>query len=524
MFPCSSASTLSNKPIQRVADSSQSREQNPARKKTGCAHYESASRAYDPQMFIRYPYRPSIMQLLRRVRLTPRDPIVRLEKRVLPNVYASFQMHWDRWNTTSVLTIVAGCDTAVHSPVFNRHLFKYGILTVEATRESERQFMQFEVPLALYSDFASCPAVLDYYKGFTHVDRLNSYIIHPNDLNRPYVIVNLWNLSHKSCINLHRKAVILIDTPDVRSEHYVFGMTGVRDTTFKIQFPALDSRELYFLDERDLVHIGYYYKWDRKPRYSIQRKQKPQHLPITKMFPVDSHKFSKKVLTVLPAKHVIDINEVYAPFSYPLRQTPDVVVIGTGDPEAFPPGYYLERECLDRTVVSVQDAVNRCGDFHPRPVNLIETFSTYYNVTKALIQANLTTDFAAFLTQCHISKNNFLRTVPKYYTESRLTWMEPTMHPVFQKTFVSVVDTLVPSLLDTPCNNNEHSDDSDSEIDMDESTQVTETVTVQVQDPSIKTDTFLIPASPADANLQSENAATLCEQTGFLYWRLEDFE
>lgn len=495
-----------------------------------CSHYASTSTAYDPQRFIRYPYRPSILTLLRRVRTTPRDPIVKPSKRRIPNVLASFQWNWDKQMPVPILTLAAGCDTAVHSPTFERTSFRYGIVTVEATRESERQTVQFEVPLIFHSDFDKKTMVLDYYKGFNLGDRLNSYVIHPNDLKNPVLQVNLWNLTNAACHQLHVTSLTQIDTHNVSGEHYLLGMTGVRDTTFQIEYPTLTSKETFFLDHQDLVSIGYFVNWNVQARFEKKEDRITPRAHIALLFPMPDTKCDKNIVTVSRQRYEFSIKEVWSPNFYPPRQTPSEGIVDCIHPEAFPPGYFPQRECLDRTVRTVQDAIDGFANLYPKPPNATEAFAEYYSVPIVKVYNNVTMNFKDFLKYCDLTQVSHLKGTPKYYKERAGVWTVPSRHPALRYHNRLVKDIEIDYLVNIF--------DSDDEEQMTaEATSTTTTTTTQTEilqptdytkqteaepEPSPKMAKHDAVVSPESDKLQSGNTATLCDKTGLLYWMMND--
>ena len=99
-----------------------------------CAHKHSQMKASNPNLFTRFPYRPSLMTLLRRVETRPADEVGHKSVGIDPAlVYASFQQHWSPAVNLPVLSIVGACNTNISPPHFRRMNYEYGNVSVLAS-------------------------------------------------------------------------------------------------------------------------------------------------------------------------------------------------------------------------------------------------------------------------------------------------------------------------------------------------------------------------------------------------------
>ncbi len=70
-----------------------------------CSHYLSDMTASAPQTFLRFPYRPFILTLLKQLQTTPSDSQAARRASKPPTVYAAFQQHWSPDLKFSVLLV-----------------------------------------------------------------------------------------------------------------------------------------------------------------------------------------------------------------------------------------------------------------------------------------------------------------------------------------------------------------------------------------------------------------------------------
>ena len=121
----------------------------PSPKKTNpeCHHHRSEMKKSDPATFLRYPYRPSVMTLLRQVQTRPADTVGCIIPKEQHTVYASFQQHWEHCVDYPVLTLVAACDTRIHNFLFERNKRNEVTLTCAVTNITSQRRMTFDIPL-----------------------------------------------------------------------------------------------------------------------------------------------------------------------------------------------------------------------------------------------------------------------------------------------------------------------------------------------------------------------------------------
>lgn len=427
------------------------RQKSQAKQSKPCSHLDTNGVSHTPQKVIRFPYRPSVMTLLRRIRTTPRDMVSANPKQRLPNVYASYQLHWDKFYDVPVLTVAAGCDTAVHSPVWTRTHYMYGTLDIEVARQHERHVVSFELPLDLPEFQGTKPVVLDFYQGLNLDNKLNSYVLHPSDLKTPIVIINLWNLCSDTCNELHLKSVIQLDGVSVHDEHYVLGLSGDRDTRFKLEYDAIDADRHFFLDFHDLVHIGFYNTPTEKPIFIRNKNAVVKRPPIANMFPsghVDLSK-DKQKLTIKDANYYEAIAEVYRPQFYPPSQAPlDVAKNLRVQPDAFPPGYYNHREILDRRNHTVQDALDSFDAIHPKPKRKdhhVMNFAAFHVTSPIFVTQNLKNSYKTFVLKCGLTDISKCIVLPKSFI-NRLDWCNPIAHSQLFHRYIRMREPTRPDL------------------------------------------------------------------------------
>ena len=479
-----------------------------------CSHYGSVSRSFKPQKLIQFPYRPSVMTLLRRLHTTPRDAIVRPQKRALPNVSGSFQMHWDRLIDVPILTVVGSCDTGVHSPTFERKSFSYGILTVEVVREHERHCVQFEVPLIIPMANEDKTVIMDYRYGFNLGDRLNSYVLHLEDRRIPVLIVNLWNLCQDTCLELHTKAVVQIDGNSVNDEHYVLGMTGVRETCYPIEYDELSSQRHFFLDYTDLLHIGFFEKKQVQKKYLLHLQHPSPRPDIANLFPMEPTKLigrAKTVEEVAPRYTHATNDFIRIPYEYPPAQTPlpEELPRVHGVPENFPPGYFPERYLLNRYTFTVEQAIdNHVRLMYPQPAEPFPHFAKYFMVDEAILMVSMEKCFREFLEEdCGITKRNNDVTSPKYFKGRKLQWLEPHRHPALFLKFRSISAPSQEHLLDYLSDN-----DDVQEEPLEPVIDITDSgceIAIKTEVLSDDEQSAVVQISPEETNQQSENANVL---------------
>ena len=421
-----------------------------------CAHYHTAMRLFDPQAVIKYPYRPSLMNLLRRIRTTENDEVIRPLQRRDPVVLASFQMHWCKRIDVPVLTVVGCCDTQVFQPSFRRTHYRHGTMTLEVAHDSERHSVTFEVPI--WFDAVHVPAAMniDLIYGYDVSDKHLSYGIIPDNNSKPLLILNIFNLSNTSCHQMHLTSLVQLDGTDVADEHHILGLTGCRDTTFPIEYPSLEDPALFFLDRHDLRSIGYYNI--RKPAPAFIKHEHPGDdnvIAIARMFPrMATTKADVQINTIKQkpntwkyvSKHLI------VPERYPHKQSPDEVQVRQSKPpSAFPRGYFPDRSLLNKQVRTMEDALEDFSTISPNNRASIDDFATFLNVPRSKLYSNLTAPFHTFLLEhCGITRYDDNKATTAYYREEDPTWWPPKEHQNLFYRFVTVVETVTDNLMDLP--------------------------------------------------------------------------
>jgi len=142
-------------------------------KPTRCLHETSVMKTSNPNAFIKYPYRPSMMTLLRSVQLTMNDPC---HSTMLCNMcvaYASLQNHWSPECNVPVLTVVTPCNTTISSPFFKRPTFDFGKLEFSFSTDEDQRHVVFDIPLIINAEDARNPCVIECKYSLDSLDVLN---------------------------------------------------------------------------------------------------------------------------------------------------------------------------------------------------------------------------------------------------------------------------------------------------------------------------------------------------------------
>jgi len=210
----------------------------------------------EPVTFIRFPYRPSVMTLLRQVKTTPTDSVASSYSNPdPPRVYASYQNNWNKTLDVPVLSIVGACNTNISPPIFRRDDFQFGTITVMATTPTEQHLVEFKLPLLQSQYDCIDRVVIQSADAFDLGDQMSSFIIHA--FQGPIALIKLFNLTTQGCIKLHINSIHSPPRIEAKDEIHVLGLSGDRQTTFQIMFPCIHSPALSLFEELDLQAIGY---------------------------------------------------------------------------------------------------------------------------------------------------------------------------------------------------------------------------------------------------------------------------
>ena len=409
-----------------------------------CPHQFSSMKLTEPNMFIRFPYRPSIMTLLRQVRTKPTDSVARAFLAVdPPQVYAGFQNHWNFVNDIPVLTILGACNTILSPPVITRRSFEYATVTVMASTSQEQATVEFKLPLFQGLSKSSCRIVMETTAALDMDDQYVAYAVHAQNPKEPLAIVKLWNLSVFGCEKLHSHSVYEAPCAKVTDELHLFGLSGDRSTSFQIEFPSIENPMMKMLEELDLQAIGYRNKPFQRPALPPMKcgpaNDRTERNLVTRMMPQKAtyRSITNSNVVIVPKRTTtfkgrIDIKpSLYPP---PLVHQPGHPY-GTIKPVLFPAGFDTYRNMQEgnnrllREII--QDIVDNDEDIQfDIAVNL---FSQQIGLTRRCVKDNLNTPFADFY-NANV-KNRYNKKKVPYYIRTQplnvrpMDWMHPTKHP-----------------------------------------------------------------------------------------------
>ena len=374
-------------------------------KRTECPHEHSRMVGSDPRMFTRFPYRASLMTLLRRVETKPTDSAAYAwTAKDEPVVYAGYQNHWSPVLNVPVLTLVGTCNTILQPPMVTRDTHEYANVTVMASTSQQQQMVKFKVPLIQLIEQAKKRIVLEVAAAVDLDDHLVTYIIHAGE--EPLAMIKLWNLSAHGCRKLHLHSVYQAPRAKVTDELHILGLSGVRTTTFQVSFPYIRSPLMEMLEELDLQAIGFRTKRDSRPRFT---REDYEILPN----PVDRNLLTRMTPQRSPYRHpsnhkyvVIPSRQTYfkgatpvKPFFYPppIKHKPGMP-FGNIKPVLFPAGFQTFRDlALDDTITVkeiAQDlAFNNGTDFLTDGIRML---AVSYHHDSSIIKKNLMMQFQQF--------------------------------------------------------------------------------------------------------------------------------
>ncbi len=339
-----------------------------------CAHMHSQMKASHPHLFTRFPYRPSLMTLLRRVETRPADEVGHKSVGNDPAlVYASFQQHWSPAVNLPVLSIVGACNTNISPPHFRRLNYEYGNISVLASTTFQQEYVEFNIPLISDKHDANKMIVMEATTAYDVADQYTSYVLHPQDLSKPIAMIKLWNLSRHGCTRVHDKSLYVPPRSKKTDELHVLGMSGARTTTFKINFPYCEGYEMMMLEELDLQAIGFRCKAERKsnkPYFDDGEEDnnifgtlpdRTDSLMMPRMTPQAAtyrHIRARHAIMVPERKVYFRGRAQYKPVFYPPPQRHMFHFNGTTTPMLFPAGFRVTRDLPVSPHVSLQNVIN----------------------------------------------------------------------------------------------------------------------------------------------------------------------
>jgi len=216
-------------------------------------------------------------------------------------------------------------------------------ITGMISNHQSQQVAMFQIPLTIHQSLAKHSLKMKTSSSTDAVDQLKSFdmIIH----GTPVAVIKLFNLSHESCFDLHRHALMAPYRTGLGSEFHLFGLTGARMTTELIEYPHVKSCLLQLCTKDNLVDIGFFHKKMMVPTGLPMRYMAgPQHNTlIAKSFPVTKVNMERQsgFPMVVPSNRLLSIKSqhVNPPTKYPppiIHQTeelyrgPDII------PQVFP--------------------------------------------------------------------------------------------------------------------------------------------------------------------------------------------
>jgi len=328
-----------------------------------CLHETSMMKASSPYVFLRYPYRPSLMTLLRRLETYPCVSMSKETQRSNPLVYASIQQHWSPTVKCPVLTVVTTCDTSISQPFFHRPFVDYGRISFYFSTAHDQTFATFDIPLMIPALEATKPVQCVLVECTDHVDVLNLYEIRLRGCNKPIFRIHTFQLAPMTCTNLHDTSLHIPLQHVHLCEHFLLGLSGCRNTPYKINYPALDDPILAMLDDEDLIAIGIAY---RQHKSLPTVKPSPYNGYTRPLIPRIAFTKTSRVDVDLSPTDQLGSRRTYlndwptgTPLYPPPRQPGEIQLdLINVPPLKFPPGYVLYHLTADIMRCKVTDFIN----------------------------------------------------------------------------------------------------------------------------------------------------------------------
>lgn len=408
-----------------------------------CAHLHSSMKATPPVIFMRFPYRHSLMTLLRRVETHPVDMTGMSRNSMDPVVaYASFQSHWCPTINMPVLTIVGACNTNISPPIFRRRTYEYGSIMVMATTSNQQDIMEFHIPLIQMQHDAASRVVLETTTAYDVGDHLTSFVLHPQDHRKPLALIKLWNLSRYGCMDLHHQAVYRPPRPKVTDELHILGLSGERDTTFQIAFPSIFSPVMMMLEELDLQAIGYRAKKKAKPHFDgndgvTAPSDRSDSMMMARQMPQTATYRHQAVSTIVivPERKVYFRGRAHRkPYFYPpaIRHKQGYP-FGTIQPVLFPAGFQAAMNIAISPLVTVRSIVQELAMVNDRcSVQAIAQIADFFEVSKDSMEDYMDFTFEKFCSMVVPNQGpaNFPFVVRPLITDVMPPeWVHSTKHP-----------------------------------------------------------------------------------------------
>jgi len=392
-----------------------------------CLHETSMMKASSPHVFVRYPYRPSMMTLLRKLETYPCDPIHKDPITRTPTVYASIQNHWSPAINCPVLTIVTACDTSVSQPFFHRLAVDFARVSFYFSTDTDQSYCSFDLPLIIPASKATFAVTVDLKTSTDSVDILNCYEIRARNYKKPIFRINCFQLAPMTCTVLHDTSLHIPFQQDYPQERFILGLSGCRDTVYKIHYPDLNTPITFLLDEEDIIAIGLCYKQLKglpeikaTPHYGYNDPLIPKlawRRPSRVDFDPQLEDWSQVAIIHSGVRktyyHVHPIHTVLYP---PLRKHKILRKDVRISPLKFPPGYVLYRftdDVLRCKVIDFIDDIVTCFELKDR-LEAKRVFARLFNTTIEHTTNSIDMEMQKFLLTVEYKKPTFGK-VPIWY-------------------------------------------------------------------------------------------------------------
>ena len=369
-----------------------------------CIHEGTSSPAADPHVFIRLPYRQSVMTLLRKVCTKPCDTAGKQSIQDPPLVYATFQNHWHPSIDIPVLTIVGGCNTNISRPMYSRFQYGYAHLEFHVSTTKDQHKVAFDIPLYITQRDADKKIVLQTHFNMDLPDQLTSYVLHPEDEKEPIAKINVWNLSARGCHTLH--VTNLLQPHRVKSAHemHILGLTGCTDKIFKTIYLPLNNPLVQLLEEEDLVSIGYRNKrhgnsvpvgFMTEPVHQNDVTDRNLMSRLTPQKAAYFNIFDNKLIEI-PGRRTYTSTNIppFDPLHYP-PPTYHKEVENDTIPELFPPGFHTYRQIQLKPNILTSEIISDIqSTYHISKGDTITYMSNQYKLPKFEIENHIDKPFS----------------------------------------------------------------------------------------------------------------------------------
>lgn len=409
-----------------------------------CVHQGTSCPPSDPHVFVRLPYRPSIMTLLRRVHTRPCDTAGLNTNLDPPLVYATFQNHWHPAINIPVLTVVGACNTNISRPFFSRFQFGYGHVEFHVSTSKDQHKVAFDIPLFVTQRDADKKIVMELHFNMDLPDQLTSYVLHTDNDKEPVAKINVWNLSSRGCHTLH--VTNLLQPHRIKPSHevHILGLTGVTDKIYSTIYHPLDNPLVKLLDEDDLIAIGY-----RNKRHGnsvplgymthpvIQNDITDRNL-IRRLTPQKAgyHSLFDGNLIEIPGRYVYLSMGIppFDPIHYPPpkqhRETITEIL-----PELFPPGFHTYRQILLKPNISTAEIISDIqATYHIDREAATIYVSNQYHISTQSINEALEKPFSELVSEkgqykSLFTRNDMTQIYRPFNPDPPKSWVSVDKHP-----------------------------------------------------------------------------------------------